>query len=439
MFQCRWSTSIDSIYGVIVLVFLFINGGAPFKDSSNRVQHKSNASFNNIYPDKNIFLNSISSRRVSRKRLKPRIVGGNVVNPPSRYPFMVSIVSKEGTANPQHVCGGTLVAPNVVLSAAHCYNLADAIQIGRFDIGFDSTETFQELQIIEKRVHERYNADSQDFDYMMVKLESSVNSIYTPISLDDGKINLENEDEFLVMGWGKESESADTGSTVLRETAVDLFDSNECNRILPGMITENMFCAKRAGTDSCYGDSGGPIISADGKEVQVGIVSWGVGCADNTYPGVYARISSQYSWIRSYICLWNPKYCMSGSISSPPPSPVEVREITTSFDGENGSSGNIFDVKCTAKHDITVVAMDVHILSTMSETLELYTKIGSYIGEEQNFSAWTKRGHTTVIGRGEGVATPVNSGVLNPVKIKAQERIAFYITIRSENFIYSGK
>merc|ERR1719334_917554 len=74
-----------------------------------------------------------------------------------------------------------------------------------------------------------------------------------------------------------------------------------------GMITSNMICAKRSGKDSCQGDSGGPLVSSNGGDgvtagqnyEQVGVVSWGYGCAHPSYPGVYARTTTQLDWIKS--------------------------------------------------------------------------------------------------------------------------------------------
>ena len=186
---------------------------------------------------------------------------------------------------------------------------------------------------------------------------------------------------------------------------------------------------------SCQGDSGGPIILADGTDTQVGIVSWGVGCAHPTYPGVYARVSSQYSWIRSYVCLWAPDYCEGNTIPETNPGDQPTGTITTQFDGLNGSSGNMFDVKATI--NIAVVALEIHVISTITETVEVYTKAGTHVGEEQNYSAWTKRGETKVIGRGEGKPTPIPNGSFHPITITKGETVAFYITIRSDHFIYS--
>eukprot|EP00816_Leptocylindrus_hargravesii_P011548 CAMPEP_0196808396 /NCGR_PEP_ID=MMETSP1362-20130617/8368_1 /TAXON_ID=163516 /ORGANISM="Leptocylindrus danicus, Strain CCMP1856" /LENGTH=709 /DNA_ID=CAMNT_0042182713 /DNA_START=365 /DNA_END=2492 /DNA_ORIENTATION=+ len=367
---------------------------------------------------------------------EPRIVGGESVNPPNRYPFQVSVVSASGNGWAVHVCGGSLVAPNVVLSAAHCVEFADIVQVGRYDLS-NSKENFEQFNVIDRRVHPSYDEQSQDYDFLILQLDGA--SSFSPVTLNDGKIvNFKNGQDLTVMGWGLQNAGDDVGSSVLKETTVDYISKQDCDKILPSLVSENMFCARRTGTDSCQGDSGGPIITADGTDVQVGIVSWGVGCADPVYPGVYANVAAQYSWIRSYICQWSPDYCLAGNgndPNNPPGGSSTLVNLETTFEGTNGSSGNMFDVQATVA--VQLITMEIHTVSTMTETVELYTKPGTHVGYEQNKSEWTARGQTKVLGRGEGNRTPLPEDAFDPVDILAGETVALYVTLRSANIVYS--
>ena len=104
------------------------------------------------------------------------------------------------------------------------------------------------------------------------------------------------------MGWGATS-SGGWGSTYLLE--VDVPIDNSCGNYSNWEITNNMVCAgdNNGGEDSCQGDSGGPLImtNGDGEYELIGIVSWGYGCAEAGYPGVYSRIWTRKDWFFDYI------------------------------------------------------------------------------------------------------------------------------------------
>ncbi|KAL7515804.1 hypothetical protein ACHAWX_000880 [Stephanocyclus meneghinianus] len=106
------------------------------------------------------------------------------------------------------------------------------------------------------------------------------------------------------MGWGRTTQSG-TGSNVLREVDLPIITNELCNQTYPGEIYTSMICTFQPGKDSCQGDSGGPLIipgaSAD-QDTLIGVVSWGIGCATNQYPGVYARVSDGYDWINTTVC-----------------------------------------------------------------------------------------------------------------------------------------
>jgi len=223
-----------------------------------------------------------------------KIVGGVEVDK-GRYPYQVALI----TGGFQY-CGGTLVDKDWVLSAAHCYGLGDRVYIGRHDLT-DSSEKFESIEIDWETQHPDYNGGNLANDFMMIKLKKS--SSVKPVKVDDGSVDLPSGTDVTVMGWGTTSFGG-SPSAVLMEVEVDIVSNSHCNSDYGGGISDSMMCASRSEKDSCQGDSGGPLIvkgKYSSQDTQVGVVSWGYGCADANYPGVYARISKQIQWIKTQI------------------------------------------------------------------------------------------------------------------------------------------
>jgi len=224
------------------------------------------------------------------------IVGGEEVEK-GRYPYQVALVDSRGGL----VCGGSLVDKDWVLSAAHCQGYAAKVSIGSHDLSLSEEDNREEIEIGCEMKHPDYNSRTFNNDYMMVKLKQS--STFSPVTLDDGSSTLDDKVDLTVMGWGTTS-SGGSISPVLLEAETDFVTNSKCNSDYSGEITSNMICAARDGIDSCQGDSGGPLIikgNDASADVQVGIVSWGYGCADPQYPGVYARVSTKIDWINNQI------------------------------------------------------------------------------------------------------------------------------------------
>eukprot|EP00594_Rhizosolenia_setigera_P005918 CAMPEP_0178948684 /NCGR_PEP_ID=MMETSP0789-20121207/5615_1 /TAXON_ID=3005 /ORGANISM="Rhizosolenia setigera, Strain CCMP 1694" /LENGTH=170 /DNA_ID=CAMNT_0020629089 /DNA_START=351 /DNA_END=863 /DNA_ORIENTATION=+ len=137
---------------------------------------------------------------------------------------------------------------------------------------------------------------------MVLKLAS--NSTYSPVKYDDGSADTSSGVDVVVMGWGTTT-SGGQSSDLLLEVELDAISNAECeNEYGAGEITDDMLCASRAGKDSCQGDSGGPLIlkgTDSASDVQIGIVSWGYGCADPDYSGVYSRVSSNTEFIECVV------------------------------------------------------------------------------------------------------------------------------------------
>lgn len=232
-----------------------------------------------------------------------RIVGGTPVAP-GNYPWMAAIISADATDTYiGQFCGGSLVAKDYVLTAAHCVSdernnpldlSSDPIDvvIGTTRLGNASGER---LQVEKIAVH----AES---DIALLKLKT--NASVAPVELlTPGSSSADAGTTATVIGWGATSENGQ-GSEQLLETRVPIVSTAACKRAYPQLVDSLEICAglTRGGKDSCQGDSGGPLFVTDkngNRLVQAGVVSHGEGCARPNFPGVYASVAAVSDWLDS--------------------------------------------------------------------------------------------------------------------------------------------
>lgn len=236
------------------------------------------------------------------KSMTAKIVGGTRVRG-DNYPWIVNLdIGNDGYKN----CGGTLVAPDLVVTAAHCVNRdpsASNYTVRRTqDNGFWKGETSSVREVV---VHPDYDPERSTNDIALLKLSTSMSvaPARLPRLLSDA-----NKDYWAkpghcaqVIGWGTTS-SGGSATEYLESVYVPIWKNLECNAAI-GDINRAMMCAGYVGGgyDSCQGDSGGPLIIEGGATgtILAGVVSWGYGCAEPNQPGVYARVSEFEAWIRA--------------------------------------------------------------------------------------------------------------------------------------------
>merc|ERR1712071_412079 len=224
-----------------------------------------------------------------------QIVGGIEVEI-GRYPFQVALA-----IDGFQFCGGSLIAKDWVLTAAHCWG-ANHVLIGRHDISAPIEDGAEDIEVDYEILHPSYNDFTLNNDIALLKLKRP--SALSPITWNEGSQDISDGTPATVIGWGTTS-SGGFSSDVLLETEVEIKDNSQCDRDYASeKITNKMMCASSEGKDSCQGDSGGPLFikgTDASSDDQVGIVSWGYGCADPDYPGVYTRVSEFDDWIKKQI------------------------------------------------------------------------------------------------------------------------------------------
>lgn len=233
-----------------------------------------------------------------RDRQGERIVGGEEAEP-GAWPWVAALTFRTSSGRLFQYCGGTLIRPSWILTAAHCeVEIGDLVVLGRHDLTTSAGEAIAVDRVLTRR---DYDPETNDNDAALVHLERP--STATPAVL----VNREEQssrpgDTATVMGWGVLEFGAPVTSKTLQQVELPLVSLEECRRAYGASITGNMICAgePEGGVDSCQGDSGGPlVVNHRGVWEQTGIVSFGEGCALPDRPGVYTRVSRYLNWVQA--------------------------------------------------------------------------------------------------------------------------------------------
>ena len=266
-----------------------------------------------------------------------RIVGGEATSQ-REWPWQIALFLRAG-GREFYTCGGSLIAPNWVLSAAHCFQAETsknpddwtvASNVGKLSyVGLPAGATTRRVKRVV--VNERYDTNTHENDVALLELAQPLQgSTIAPQMVPDRA--LETNRPATVTGWGltrwlvpqKDQQGKVTGfvdgstnqpidlakaqSPDLQKVAIPLVDVTQCAAAYGPQgttIDRRNLCAgmPEGGKDSCQGDSGGPLMTqtASGEWRQIGVVSFGIGCAIKGKPGVYTRVSAFSDWIKGVV------------------------------------------------------------------------------------------------------------------------------------------
>lgn len=251
-----------------------------------------------------VFLILLNINSLSASEKVARIIGGERADS-NDWPWVAGLVINHSSST-EVFCGASLIDKDWVLTAAHC---VINIKSSSFDVIVNKPRLNQEggerLSVDYVVLHPEYNDLTLDNDLALIKLSSPSNippiNILAPFTSQDsaGK-------SAIALGWGATSTEPITYPLDLQQVDLPLISNPRCSASM-GIITDDMLCAGngQGDKDTCFGDSGGPLIIFDTESNswrQAGITSWGFDCAEKNSFGVYTRLKNYAGFISEHIC-----------------------------------------------------------------------------------------------------------------------------------------
>jgi len=273
------------------------------------------------------------------------IIGGQPVER-NTYPWMAALTyNADAELVQRQFCGGSVIADQWVLTAAHCLFDSSGTQVptNAFKVAINATNLndtgVPELDVANIYIHPEYNHNGSNPHSDIALIELAQPSGVTPITLSTKPTEKLIGLQATAIGWGAVDNSNPAAPKFpiwLHHVDVPIVSMEVCNapESYADNILVNQLCAGYAEglRDSCVGDSGGPLIATyEGVVQQVGVVSFGYGCALPNFYGIYTDIPYFIGWINQYVFVGEPEF---------EPEMLDIRDTTAIKGGSSSTSSS---------------------------------------------------------------------------------------------------